>query len=593
MYYPEDLVEEVRSRNDIVSLIGTYVRLQKRGGSYIGLCPFHNEKTPSFHVSAGKQMYYCFGCGAGGNIFTFLMEYENVSFAEGLKLLADRAGISLPEMDMSEVAKQARNLKGQLFELHKEAAKYYYYRLYSKDGEEALFYLKERGLQDTVIKHFGLGYASGISDELYRYLKSKEYADEIIRQSGLVKMDEARGAYDRFQNRILFPIMDVNGKVIGFGGRTYSKQKQTSAPKYLNSPETKLFDKSRNLYGLNFARSARKTYQFICEGYMDVIALHQAGFTNAVASLGTAFTGLQARLLSRYTKDVILTYDSDEAGTKAALRAIPILKDGGLSVRFLDLTPSKDPDEFLKIQGTDALEKRVEQSINAFYFESDCLKKGYRQDDPEQKTQFIYALAEKLALDFPEKLERENYTYAVSARYGINGDDLKKLVNQYGVKAQYRQTDREQRPTRRTESLFLQSERLLLTWLSEEPELFQKIKDILSPDDFTEELSKEVAKQIFSQYQHEQKINPAKIISRFEEKEIQVKVADLFSAKLHGDMTKAEKKKAFVDTVIKIRKSSLEVQRKIATEANNIAALQNIIKAQSDLQKLHISLNDG
>lgn len=539
-------------------------------------------------------MYYCFGCGVGGNIFTFLMEYENLSFAESLKLLADRSGITLPELDMSETAKRFKNLKGKLLEIHKDAATYYYYRLRSAEGREAFSYLRERGLQDETIHRFGLGYAAKESDELYRYLKSKHYTDEWIRESGLVKMEESRGAYDRFRNRILFPIMDVNGKVIAFGGRIFSEEKQSSAPKYLNSPETKLFDKSRNLYGLHFARSARRTFQFICEGYLDVIAMHQAGFTNSVASLGTAFTGLQARLLSRYTKEVILTYDSDDAGVKAALRTIPILKEGDLSVRVLKLSPYKDPDEFLNAKGAAAFEEKIEQAVNAFYYEADCLKTGYKQDDPEQKTQFVHELAKKLALRFPEKLERENYTHAVSARYGLNAEDLRKLVNQYGITSEYfiHQTKEEPRQ-RKMESGYQQSEKLLLTWISEEPGLFSKIEGLLEAEDFTEDLSRQVMEQMKIEYEKEQTIYPAKLISRFEEKETQTKVAEIFSTKLHGEMNEIEKKKAFADTVIRIRKNSLEQKLKRATEENDIYTLQNIIKAQADLPKLHSSLNDG
>ena len=274
MYYAEDLIEEIRSKNDIVDVISGYVRLQKKGSSYFGLCPFHNEKSPSFSVSPGKQMYYCFGCGAGGNVFTFLMEYENFTFQEAVKYLADRCGVELPEQEESEEARKQADLKSQLLEIHKKAAKFYYYQLRQKGGQTAYQYLKGRALSDETIRKFGLGYSSKYNNALYQYLKREGYSDQLLKESGLLTMDERNGAYDKFWNRVMFPIMDSNHRVIGFGGRVMGDAK----PKYLNSPETKIFDKSRNLYGLNFARSSRKPNMIICEGYMDVIALHQAGF---------------------------------------------------------------------------------------------------------------------------------------------------------------------------------------------------------------------------------------------------------------------------------------------------------------------------
>ena len=360
MYYPEELVEEIRERNDIVEVIGTYVKLQKKGSSYFGLCPFHNEKSPSFSVSPDKQMYYCFGCGAGGNVFTFIMEYENYSFPEALKYLADRVGIKLPEREYSEEEKRQQDLRMQVLEINKMAANYFYYQLRTESGAQAMQYLKSRQLDDETIKRFALGYSSKYSSNLYQYFKSKKISDELLKESGLFNVDEKRGMYDKFWNRVIFPIMDVNNRVIGFGGRVMGD----GEPKYLNSPETKLFDKSRNLYGLNYARLSREGYLLICEGYLDVISLHQAGFTNAVASLGTAFTSQHANVLKRYTDQVILTYDSDGAGVKAALRAIPILKEVGMSIKVLNMKPYRDPDEFIKNMGAEAFRERIGEALH-------------------------------------------------------------------------------------------------------------------------------------------------------------------------------------------------------------------------------------
>ena len=337
MFYPEEIIEEVRQRNDIVDVISSYVKLKKTGSNYMGLCPFHSEKSPSFSVSGNKQMYHCFGCGVGGNVFTFVMEYENFTFVEALKFLADRCGVQLPQTEASPEARRQADIRNRLLEINKEAAKYFVYQLRSAQGQHAMEYLKGRELSDETIKKFGLGYSNKYSDDLYQYLKEKGYEDSVLKESGLISMDEKKGAYDKFWNRVMYPIMDANSKVIGFGGRVLGE----GTPKYLNSPETKVFDKSRNLYGLHLARTARTRSIILCEGYMDVIAMHQAGFSNAVASLGTAFTGLQANLLKRYADEILLLYDSDGAGVKAALRAIPILKEAGLPAKVVKLADRK------------------------------------------------------------------------------------------------------------------------------------------------------------------------------------------------------------------------------------------------------------
>ena len=313
MYYPDEVIESVRQGSDIVDVVSQYVKLQRRGANYFGLCPFHNEKSPSFSVTPSKQMYYCFGCGAGGNAITFLMEYENYSFQEAVQTLAERAGIPLPQVEQTEEERRKSNRKQILLEIQKEAARYFYFQLRSEQGKIGYDYLKGRGLQEETIRSFGLGYSLAYSNDLYQYLKKKGYTDDILRDSGLITYEE-RGIHDKFWNRVMFPIMDINSKVIGFGGRVMGDGK----PKYLNSPETMIFDKSRNLYGMHVARRTKKPYFLICEGYMDVISLHQAGFTNAVAALGTAFTIQHGILMKRYTKEVILTFDSDEAEGSAS-----------------------------------------------------------------------------------------------------------------------------------------------------------------------------------------------------------------------------------------------------------------------------------
>lgn len=587
MRYPEEVVEEVRMKNDIVDVISGYVKLQKKGSNYFGLCPFHNEKSPSFSVSPSKQMYYCFGCGAGGNVITFVMEYENYSFMEALQMLADRAGVALPKQEYSKEAKEAADLRTALLEINRMAANYYYFQLTNPQGEVGYRYLRDRQLADDTIRHFGLGFANKTSDDLYRYLRAKGYDDKILKETGLVTIEE-RGAHDKFWNRVMFPIMDVNNRVIGFGGRVMG----AGEPKYLNSPETKLFDKSRNLYGLNYARLSREKYILICEGYMDVIAMHQAGFTNAVASLGTAFTTQHAALLKRYTDKVVLTYDSDGAGTKAALRAIPILRDVGMSIRVLNMQPHKDPDEFIKNMGAEAFRERIEQARNSFLFEIDVLKRNYDMDDPEQKTGFYNQVAKKLC-EFPEALERENYLEAVSREFFINYEDLKRLVNRMGARLGPVAPREEEENTagkkkKDREDGRNQSQRLLLTWLIENPFLFDKIEGIITPDDFIEDLYHQVAKMVFDGHAAGN-LNPAEILNHFINDEEQYRVvAGLFNASLKESLDNEEQKKAFSETIMKVKKNSLDYASR---NAAGIEELQRIIKEQAALKDLHISLD--
>ena len=588
MRYSDDIIEEVRMKNDIVDVISQYVKLTRRGSSYFGLCPFHNEKTPSFSVTPSKQMYYCFGCGAGGNVYNFIMEYENYSFGEALSHLADRAGVELPKIEYSREAREKAEQRANLLEINKLAAQYFYYQLRREGGKTAYGYLTGRGLSEETIRKFGLGYSDKYSDDLYKYLKGKGYSDELLRESGLFNVDERRGMYDKFWNRVIFPIMDVNNRVIGFGGRVMGDGK----PKYLNSPETKIFDKSRNLYGLNFARTSREKYMLICEGYVDVIAMHQAGFTNAVASLGTAFTSQHAMLLKRYTDQVVLTYDSDGAGVKAALRAIPILKEVGMSIKVLNMKPYKDPDEFIKNLGKEEFQKRIDNAVGSFMFEISVIRSQYNMQDPESKTGFYNAIAKKL-LEFPEKLERDNYTEAVAREYMIPETDLKNLVNSMGgligVTTREREYDKERiRQKKEKEDGIRKSQRLLLTWLIERPQLFEKIRGIITPEDFDDELYREAASMVFDEYEKTGSVNPAQILNHFIEGEEQYReVAALFHASLSESLNNEEQRRALSETVKKIKKHSLEVKGKTA----DIRELQEIIRQQSALAVLNITLD--
>ena len=589
MYYPDELIEEVRVKNDIVDVVSGCVRIQKKGGNYFGLCPFHSEKSPSFSVSPVKQMYYCFGCGAGGNVITFVMEYENATFQEAVKILADRAGISLPEVDYGEEARQRESRRAKLLEIQKEAARYYYYMLRSPRGKTGYQYLSGRQLSDETMKRFGLGYADGAASDLTAYLKSKSYADDLINESGLVAFDEKRGMHDKFWNRVMFPIQDGNHRVIGFGGRVMGDAK----PKYLNSPETIIFDKSRNLYGLNFARTSRKGNFILCEGYMDVIAMHQAGFTQAVASLGTAFTSGQAALLKRYTQDVLLAYDSDGAGVNAALRAIGILREAGLSGKVINMQPYKDPDEFIRNLGAEAFQERIDQAQNSFFFELKILERSYRMDDPESKTAFHKEIAKKLC-GFEEEVERENYIESVAQKYHIGFENLRKLVNNYAARTGLVQPAPRPKPTSAAkaapEENVRKSQRMLLTWLADEPELYPKIRPYITAEDFTEPLYKQVADRLFTDMD-QGSYNPASIISAFVEEEEQRTVAQIFNTKPEELANDREREKAFHDILCAVKENSFAYYS--ARTGTDMNALNQVIKgkkALEELRKTHISL---
>ena len=590
MFYSDDLIEEIRSRNDIVDVISSYVKLTRKGNTYFGLCPFHNEKSPSFSVTPSKQMYYCFGCGQGGNVITFVMKYENMTFTDAVKFLADKAGISLPEKEYTPEERKKADLKSQLLEVHKEAAMYFYRLLKSEKGQRAYEYLKGRGLSDETIKNFGLGYSSNYSDDLYKYIKSKGYSDEVLKESGLFTFSE-KGVYDKFNNRVMFPIMDINNRVIGFGGRVMGDGK----PKYLNSPETVLFDKSCNLYGMNIARGSRKDSFLMCEGYMDVIALHQAGFNNAVASLGTAHTPRQANLIKRYAKDVYLTFDSDNAGVMAALRAIPMLKASGLNVKVIDMRPHKDPDEFIKALGSEEYQKRIDNARNSFLYQIDKLRDSIDMSMPENKAKFYNDVAKKL-LEFEDELERNVYIDAVSEEYMIPKDSLVKSISRMALtyepqKNKYEAINAEGEKKIEGKKIpkddgVRAAQKTLITWLIDEPSLYKKISGIISEKDFVERPFNEVAVMLFEQLRSGN-LNPASIINRFESEEEQSEVASLFNTGLLEGLSVSEKEKTLNDTVIMVKKNSIDYRNSTVTD---IMELQNLVREQNELARIHIIL---
>lgn len=588
MYYDEKLIDEIRSRNEIVGLIGSYVSLKRAGSNYQGLCPFHSEKTPSFSVNPARQTYKCFGCGKGGNVFTFLMEYENITFPEAVENLAGRVGITLPKYNMTEEAKQAAAHRERMLELYKKAATYYYRMFYSEKGRFAKEYIEKRGLSPETMKNFGIGYSDG---SLYKYLKEEGYQDEFLNKSGLFTYDERRGVNDKFFNRVMFPIFDRNGKVIAFGGRVMGD----ALPKYLNSPETDIFDKGRNLYGLHLARKTRQPYMLLCEGYMDTIALHQAGFDNAVASLGTSLTGMQAKLLSRYTKDVVITYDSDGAGQAAANRAIPILAEAGIRAKVLNMSPYKDPDEFIKALGKEAYEERIKNASTSFVFEVKVMEARHDLNNPQDKTAFQTEVAERI-LGFSEDIERTNYIDAFCRDYGYDRKEFRSLVNKLGAQNEFRAAapkvspvieDRSEQKAAGPDSAVRKSQRIILTRCIDEPQMTAEIRKYLGPEDFEEGTYRTVAELVFSQFEKDGKIDPSAIISRFDERNDQTLAAEICeTGAAMREGSAEERRKELADSVYRLAKDSLERKQAAAVAEQNTAVLQELIRKKKELEQI-------
>ena len=509
-------------------------------------------------------MYYCFGCGAGGNVFTFLMQYENYTFTEAMQVLADRAGIELPKQEMTGAQKREADKRTKLLEINKEAAKYFYKLLRSPRGEKAYAYFRKRELSDETMRKFGLGYSDQYSDDLYRYLRHVGYDDALLKESGLVSIDEVRGGHDKFWNRAMFPIMDVHNRVIGFGGRVMGE----GEPKYLNSPETKIFDKSRNLYGLNVARTTRKNYLILCEGYMDVISMHQAGFTNAVASLGTALTSGHASLLKRYTQEVLLLYDSDDAGVRAALRAIPILREAGVSSRVVNLKPHKDPDEFIKALGAEEFEKRLEQAMDSFMFRVHMAEREFPMEEPQGQNRFFERCAQML-LELSDELERNLYIEAIVKDYrssGISVENLKKRVGALAMKGTPAEQRIQPKPVgagqqKKKESAAEKAQKLMLTWLVTYPGIFDTVEKYIQPSDFVVPLYRQVAEMLYQQHR-DGDVNPARLMNAFIDSEEQREVSSLFNATIHLE-TPEEQNRAFSDAVIRIKDESLKERNRI------------------------------
>lgn len=584
MFYPQELVDRVIDANNIVDVIGSYVKLTKKGSTYFGLCPFHNEKTPSFSVTDNgtKKMYYCFGCHKGGTVLTFIMKYENVSYTEALKQLADRAGIELPAPNYSREERERARRREEILEVNKEAAVYFYRLLKSERGARAYEYLKDRGLTDETITSFGLGYSDKYRDDLYRYIKEKGYSDELLKATGLFSIKET-DTHDYFWNRVMFPIMDVRGKVVAFGGRVMGD----GEPKYLNSPETECFNKRRTLYGLNVAKGHKGKSLILCEGYMDVIALHQAGFTNAVASLGTAFTDGHAGTLKRYAGSVVISFDSDTAGRDAALRAIPRLKDAGLSVKVADLSPYKDPDELIKAEGAEEYKERLKNAQNGLLFEIECLSLRYDTNDPDEKTRLNNEIARRLSY-ISDPMESDSYIRAVSEKYDIDINTLNAQVKRFALNRddarEYQMPAQDFSEKKEKSGALVLCEKMLLSYIARDVSLYDRVHQVIDENDFSVSPYDKVAAMLFEQIENGG-IRQSSIISAFEDSETQEKVAEIFEFIPEGETGPEEREREINECVIRMKENTLE--RQIA-DTEDAQAILRLKKEEEKLRKIDI-----
>ena len=594
MFYSQELLEQVRSSNDIVDVISRYIPLKQKGSSYFGLCPFHNEDTPSFSVSRDKQLYYCFGCGAAGNVISFIMQIEGCDFVEAVKKLADMANITLPEAEYTPEVAQEEQTRKNIYELHKAAGRFYYAALHSPEGEQARNYIEKRQIKENIQKKFGLGYSPKGRDELYKHLKEKGFNDADILKSGLVLENKSgKGFHDRFYDRLMFPIIDLQGRIIGFGGRIMDK----GEPKYLNSPETPVFSKKHNLFGLNFAKSSKKKEIIICEGYMDMISIYQAGFHNVAASLGTAFNIEHAKLLKKFVSDIILVFDSDKAGETAALRAIPILTSAGLRVKVLQVPDGKDPDEYIKHNGSEAFARLLVNAESYMDFQIKCAKKKYNTENTEQKVLFTQEAAALLAeLDSP--VERDVYVKKIAEDTGISSDAVEDEVlkisgkNQQNFMKQAQQkrirqySQKDAGESVKSSKGLQQAQRNLIYIAMNTREVYEKIKDIVHPEDFIDDVYIKLAQYVYEKCENKNEVHPADAVNIFTEPQEQKKAAETFALKLNFE-NMSDMEKAVNEEVRLIKRTKNDI---LASTASSLEDLTKVINDKKKLESIYIEL---
>lgn len=504
--YSEEIIEEIRNANDIVDVMSQYVTLKRSGRNYFGLCPFHREKSPSMSVSPDKQIFHCFGCGVGGNVIHFISKIEGLDFKDTLELLADRVGIVLPTTMSTTEDNRKQELKTKVYEINELAAQFFHDNLYKPTSKEAQNYVKKRKLDNKTLKAFLIGYASPSYNELYMYLKQKGFTEEQILASSLVNKTKEGKFIDRFRNRFMIPILDIRGKVIAFGGRVLDDSK----PKYINSPENIVYSKGKHLFGLNVAKKYDTSRILIVEGYMDAISLYQRGITNVVASLGTALTENQGRLLRKHAKQIILGYDSDGAGQAAIVRGLDILTSMGCDVRILQMEGAKDPDEYVIKYGSGRFTKLMDDAISLVEYKIKILKQNVNLDNTSDKIKFLTDMA-KILVPIENKIEQEIYIDKISSEYKISKEAIYAQINKIKYGNKNTQKILEKTPTKKQTMLLtnetisaetLKKENVVLALLFNEGKaVFDKIKDIIQPDDFNLEQNKKIAKKMYEEFE--------------------------------------------------------------------------------------------
>ncbi len=563
--FPEDLIEEIRVNNDIVEVISEYVKLDKKGKNYFGRCPFHNEKTASFSVEPVKQIFNCFGCGKGGNVIHFIMGIENLDFPEALKLLADRAKIPIPETSTGVQDNEQARLKKELLEINIEAARFFHNNLINGKDKAPLTYLLNREIERQTITKFGLGYAADSYDALFKQLKSKGHSEKAIISSGLVIFkEETKKIYDRFRGRIMFPIFDIRGNVIAFGGRVMD----SSQPKYMNSPETEVYHKGKHLYAMNFAKNACSKQIILAEGYMDVISLHQSGIINAVAPLGTALTDSQGKLLKKYTEEIVLSFDSDNAGQTAALRSLDLLNEIGCNVKVLTIPSGKDPDEFIKTRGIDEFKRLVAKAKNLVDFKLEMLDNKIDTTTNDGKVKFIdnaMVILDKI----DNNVERELYVKKLSREFGVSEQSIYSEL----AKRQYRKQKTSEKQTKETnvirtntvkrkrnaesaEERLQKLELMLLSTICLENNVYFQIKDSIKLDTIK---SSEI-RQAFS-YAIERIENKSGVITGEILNKLSPALAESFANIIQSQSVFEDNKKAALDIIKRINLLGLEARK--------------------------------
>lgn len=546
MQLPESFMQELKFRNSIVDIASSYVNLKRRGHNLIGLCPFHSEKTPSFNVYKESESFYCFGCGVGGDVITFIRMIENLDYIEAVKFLADRCGMNLPENTTDD---SFAYLKNRIYEINREAARFFNKMLYSEEGKEALMYLKGRGLSQNTITHFGLGFSPKSKYALVNHLASKGFKNSEMVQANLAYNNRNGNVSDRFFNRVMFPIIDLRGNVIAFGGRIMGDLK----PKYLNTSDTPVFKKNQNLFSMNFAKKSKENKFILAEGYMDVIALNQAGFDYAIATLGTSLTKEQVRLMSRYTNEVIIAYDSDEAGQKATKRAISLLRQADLVIRVLTIPKGKDPDEFIKSYGKDGplkFKQLLENSENDVMYSIDKIKKGIDLENPDGKIKYLTEVTKVLS-GLESKVEREVYASKVSEEIGIEKSTImmqieKLLKKNNRMRMQKEFKDIRQNTVSRMDRInpekydnlrAANAEEALIAHLINNPENIEYAYSKLEPDKFSTEFNKKIYKQIIDRNSNGRGVSLTDLSQDFSVEEIS-RIAKMLSAYIRPEECK-------------------------------------------------------